>query len=149
MTTRSYTYDETIRTVHPKLSRPGETWTSGTWVARDDIVFTVRATADRISASALVPTPADAAAIAARFPKSAKIRASHCVSSDWDGYRGTVDLTVKLSADAANQGVNETGLRRYRAFTRRAAQLGYMVTYQAAAYAGSLTETDFTTLITT
>lgn len=63
-----------------------------------------------------------AQAIAAQFPKSAKVHAAR--SYGHDAIKGHVSLRIYLAADRTNRGINETGLRRIRQFAKTIAKLG-------------------------
>lgn len=91
----------------------------------------------------------DAQAFAAQFPKSWKVKSWTCssdelqvtqrfgstdgftiepstISSRWGGRitYGIVALQCKLATDGVNGGRNEAGIKRYRAFTAKLAELG-------------------------
>lgn len=81
--------------------------------------------------SATVATEEEARAIAARFPKSAGIKATTLTSHNGGAtlVQGYLRMGVRLVSDGVNGGVNETGLRRYRSFRRAAEKLGLDVEY--------------------
>jgi hypothetical protein len=75
--------------------------------------------------------------LAAKFPKSTKVRQTILSNSNkderWED--GVVSFRANLLADGVNGGCNETGIRRYRAFRKAAAKLGLRVQFVAdAAY---------------
>jgi hypothetical protein len=94
-----------------------------------------------------------AQAFAAHFPKSAGVRATSLGGADydWDEHGKIVSgsgrnwvsayltFRVQLRADGVNKGVNETGVKRYRALRRHAERLGYTVEWTTP-FANSLTE---------
>jgi hypothetical protein len=139
----SYVWDETVRTRHEKVGKPGEYYETGTWVPAAGVVFTARASRDWIEASATVETVGEAREIAAQFAKSAGVKGGP-VYGHAEGIRGYVAIRAKLSGDGSNKGANETGLRRYRSFARTAARLGYEIRY--AGLGSSLTEDEFAEL---
>lgn len=109
-------------------------------------------------ARVIVPTAEDAQAIAAQFPKSAKVRASSisgyfkgdttegAYSSDPDAAlatHGYVHIEIVLQSNGVNGGVNETGIKRYRAFRKHCARLGFIVEYKADGSNSYPTEADF------
>jgi hypothetical protein len=98
-------------------------------MAATNTTFTVTHTADQIHACAVLATgttKADAQAIVARFPKSVGLKASECTGDDFE-WVGAVYFTAVLKANDTNGGANETGLKRYAAFTKHAAKLGFTV----------------------
>jgi hypothetical protein len=83
-----------------------------------------------ITASARTATVEDAQALAAQFPKSAKVSA---VSLGGDpAHLGIIQFHVNLAPNGNNGGINETGLRRYRTLMRAAAKAGITVEWTAA-----------------
>ncbi len=85
-----------------------------------------------------------AAAIAAAFPKSLRLRA--CSLSSQDGYRPYINFHVRLSADGVNGGFNETGVKRYRSFRKQIEKLGHTAEWTMS-YRNSLTEQDLEDLL--
>lgn len=72
-------------------------------------------------------TIAEAEAACAAFPKSTRIGIYRGVDTTGTAYF-YLAIQVKLAADAANGGTNETGLRRIAAFKKAAATLGHTLT---------------------
>lgn len=123
----------------------------------DANTFEAQATPWNVKATLYVETPEQARAIAARFPKAAKVRAS--TVSAWVGYLdgvewepdldnavfGTVGIDAKIAADGVNGGRNETGIKRLATFRRAAERLGYDVVYRppGTAAQGWLTEDEY------
>jgi hypothetical protein len=117
--------------------------------------FRVTASEWAIEATLEVDTPEEAREIAARFPKSTKVRGQtlHTYIHDEDGqpvpgangdtyqtvYHGWVSFHAKIKADDVNGGRNETGIRRYRSFSKAAEKLGFIVEYDPKAFGNSLT----------
>lgn len=111
--------------------------------------FRVRASRYDYDVSAQVADLATAQKLAARFPKSAGVKATTLSTfvKDADGnpvpdpvtgcqYQhitlGLVYVQGKLSADGINGGRNEAGIKRFRSFERAAAKLGHSVTYSTS-----------------
>jgi hypothetical protein len=90
----------------------------------------VEATSDR------TPTPDLAQEIAAQFPKSVGLRAHRFIGRRGATETGEVVLRVGLSPTKPNQGVNQDGVKRYRAFRQRAERLGHEVQYDAGRFQG-------------
>ena len=73
---------------------------------------------------------ADAAAIADRFPKSYRVKASTCSGPrDGDYAKGTVVeghafIHIATSGNDNNGGINEAGLKRFRNFVRKCDEFG-------------------------
>jgi hypothetical protein len=115
--------------------------------------FRVAASEWAIEATLEVDTPEEAREIAASFPKSAKVHGQtlHTYVADENGhaildsegchqtlYHGWVSFHAKIKADDVNGGRNETGIRRYRSFSKAAEKLGFAVEYDANAFGNSL-----------
>lgn len=114
-------------------------------------LFKFNATATFIEACAYT-TQADAAAVAARFPKMCRVRVGTTTASkrEWladcavqgdsgNWICGSVTFRVNLRADSVNKGANETGMRRWKAFVKAAKAAGYELAY-VAPWANSLPE---------
>jgi hypothetical protein len=95
----------------------------------------------QISASIYTETAEQARELAARFPKSAGVRANYLSGCEYDvdlvTFRGPVPADkrhpwqcglvtwrVYLSEDGVNKGRNETGLKRYRTLRKHLGRLG-------------------------
>jgi len=66
-----------------------------------------------VSVSAYFETHAEAVEAAAAFPKSCKVKAFACtVATETGVVKGSVRSNAKLSANAVNHGVNESGVKR-------------------------------------
>lgn len=75
-----------------------------------------------------VPTIEEAQALAARFPKSLRVKGSGIcdgLGKSW----GVVKLEASMSPDGVNKGANETGIRRVRGFFKACAKLGIVLEY--------------------
>lgn len=103
-----------------------------------------------LEAHADVTTRADAEAIAALFPKSAKVYGTRCCGKRGDEWTewGLVKFQVGFTKDGVTGQFNETGLKRYRSFRRACNNLGFEVVWTAP-YANSFkTEDGFESYIT-
>lgn len=83
----------------------------------------------------------EARELAARFPKSCGMKAGTLWTAE--GARGWVSCQATLQADGVNRGVNETGLRRYRAVLAAAERLGLTVAYVPQAGHAYASRADF------
>lgn len=81
---------------------------------------------------ALVPTVEVAESWRDRFPKGCKTRAIVITMED-RSVKGLVRMDARLVPDGVNAGVNETGVKRYRAIVKAAAKLGVEIEYVANA----------------
>ena len=90
----------------------------------DTNTFKWHADAFSLEARMHVPTLEDAQAIAAMFPKSAKVRAT-TLSYDHGKIIGTVHFHAKLLATGVTGERNEAGIRRWHSFKRNAERMGY------------------------
>lgn len=90
--------------------------------------------------------------VAATFPKSAKVRGTSLSTFEGkpgaDDYRnfvcGLVIFDADLASNGVNGGINETGLRRYRAMRKALAAAGIETEWAAGGYVSSYaTEADF------
>jgi hypothetical protein len=95
----------------------------------------------RVQLSIVVPTVDDAKQLASLFPKSLRVRSTRFTTDQWtpgqhNAY-GYVELDVRLIGDDANGGVNETGVKRYRTFTRKLAELGYTLAWDGTYWRNS------------
>lgn len=66
-------------------------------------------------------------AFAGQFPKACQMRAYN-LGGDPE-HTAMVRSTARLTSDGVNGGVNETGVKRYRAAVRACAKLGASITY--------------------
>lgn len=131
--------------------------------------FEVKATSDFIVATAMTEDRASAAALAARFPKSLRMRAtggSGVISFSYRGRPaaggslpplrdflggerrswGYAEIRVHLKADGANHGVNEAGISRYRSFRRTCDKLGVTVQW-GRPFSNSITEAELEAIL--
>lgn len=95
--------------------------------------FTVSATRHQIWVQARTDTADEARAVRDLFPRSLRVNGGPLTSYADSGHsieRGWVELTVKLRADGANGGVNESGIRRYRSMRKHLERLGAHVEYR-------------------
>lgn len=93
-----------------------------------------------LNASIATDTIEAAQALAAQFPKGAKVSANPHGCSQADGtVTGLVNFRVTLQADGVNGGKNETGVKRYRAFRKGLAALNIPAEF-VMAYTNSITE---------
>lgn len=80
---------------------------------------------------------AEAEALVSYFPKSAKLRPSTCTVITEAGQPnlelGSAHVSIKLLADGANGGRNETGIKRLHAILKAADRAGIAVEYRATA----------------
>jgi len=81
-----------------------------------------------VQISVTCPTRERADEIVAMFPKSCKLK-SYRVSSDPVDYAGAGNW-ITLWANGVNGGVNETGLKRYRAIVAKARALGFYLDFE-------------------
>ncbi len=72
---------------------------------------------------------ADAEAFVTLFPKSAKLRVFTMRGDTEADDRYGADVRIELWANGVNGGVNETGIKRYRAILKAAATNGIKVEY--------------------
>lgn len=78
---------------------------------------------------------AQALQFAAIFPKWVRVRTSGL--SGAPGFTACLRFDVCLSPDGTNAGVNETGIKRIKAFITKARAAGHSVTYDGKKYANS------------
>lgn len=82
-----------------------------------------------VEITTVVPTVEDANQVAAEFPKSLRVGAVRYAGDQWTpgSHRsyGFVRFQVFLTANDANGGVNEGGVKRYQSFMRHVERLGY------------------------
>lgn len=118
-----------------------------------------------LAAAICTRTREEAASLAARFPRSLRVKATRLSGTDYydhevrdDRYScarlvrdgiysyswtvGYVTFRVDFTADGVNGGVNETGLKRYRSFRRNARRLGIPVIFVNREYGNSVTSED-------
>lgn len=89
-----------------------------------------------------------AEALAAEFPKSAKVKvvtlSTHTPGDFSDAFDvPTLRFRADLRSNGVNGGVNETGLRRYRSLRRTIEKLGLAVEWTATSNNSYATEADF------
>lgn len=116
----------------------------------DQLTFKLRAHHSHdeayVEASARVETKEEAQAIAALFPKSARVMGttlSGCLDGNLQSTVGYVHFWVELQSNGVTGARNETGLKRYRSFRRWAERLGF-ATEWTAQYGNSIkTEAEF------
>jgi hypothetical protein len=118
-----------------------------------------------LNATIWAETIEQAREIAAKFPKSLRLRTGTCTGQDYydhqvidpryrAGYHhpdgiwshgwstGLVSLVVSFRADGVNKGANETGLKRYRSFRKHTDKLGIKVTFVGGLYQNSVPTED-------
>lgn len=89
-----------------------------------------------------VPTAEDALELAARFPKSLRVRATTLSYANAEGQWtrcGLVHLHVSTVANATTGEANEAGVKRLRSFFTHAARQGLRIPYLVDLYSNSLT----------
>ena len=93
------------------------------------VTFRVETTESWIKTTAELPTSTreEAQAVAAMFPKSVKMIASSISFGDGRADVNTVSFCVYTTANKTTVEVNETGMKRYNAFVKAAAKLGFTV----------------------
>jgi hypothetical protein len=105
-----------------------------------------------IELTAVVPTTDDAKQVAAQFPKSLRVGSTRLTTPEWTPGEhrsyGYVRLQVFLTANDANGGINEGGIKRYQSFMRHVGRLGYTVRWNPDGRAGYPTQEAFEAAIT-
>lgn len=95
--------------------------------------------AQGIEFTAILDTPEAAVEFVARFPKSAKLRATTLGTYDDAGNftLGYVSHRINLRSDGVNGGVNETGIKRYRSILKAAEKAGIRVEFKGTGFLNS------------